>query len=146
MKRIYLKNIKRYAIVDDADYDMLSDFHWWGYKNKNTYYAQCAVNGRKKHMHKLILPNKDSLVDHKNRNGLDNRISNLRYATHSTNRHNSRAPINNTSGYKGVTYDKLRKKWRAQICVYKKYTPIGYFETKYKAAKARKEFECQLSQ
>lgn len=52
--------------------------------------------------------------DHKNGNGLDNRRNNLRLATPSQNRINSNKKIG-ISGYRGVRWDKHRKRWRADI-------------------------------
>lgn len=57
------------------------------------------------------------MLDHANRNGLDNRLCNLRLATNSQNSANTKTPKHNTSGYKGVSFDRLltRKPWRAMI-------------------------------
>ncbi len=74
-------------------------------------------------------------VDHKNRNGLDNRRANLRIATPSQNNANSKIPINNTSGFKGVAFRK--KKWEAYIMVNQKKIHLGRFLAKELAAAAR---------
>jgi len=58
----------------------------------------------------------DSEVDHINGNRSDNRISNLRKATVSEQRHNMRKTHRNTSGVKGVYWDKANLKWAADIC------------------------------
>jgi Demerecviridae HNH endonuclease len=54
-------------------------------------------------------------LDHINRDRDDNRISNLRIATNSQNQANVGRCRRNTSGYKGVSYDKGLGKWRAAI-------------------------------
>lgn len=54
-------------------------------------------------------------IDHINGIRSDNRISNLRIATHSQNNHNSKAPKTNTSGVKGVSFHKPSGLWHAQI-------------------------------
>lgn len=54
-------------------------------------------------------------IDHRNLDKLDNRWINLREATHSQNAHNARKRSDNTSGFKGVSYDKSRGRWRATI-------------------------------
>lgn len=57
---------------------------------------------------------------------------------------NSKIPITNTSGYKGVTWNKKRKKWQAQIQFKKKNYFLGYFDDKEEAYGARKAAEDQL--
>jgi len=59
-------------------------------------------------------------TDHINRNKLDNRKINLRICTASQNALNRGKQINNTSGYKGVCWDKKNNKWITQLVVNKK--------------------------
>ena len=54
-------------------------------------------------------------LDHINNDKADNRIENLRVATTAQNAHNERTPINNTSGVKGILWDKQTSKWRGQV-------------------------------
>lgn len=54
-------------------------------------------------------------VDHRNRNPSDDRLSNLRLATQSQNKANSRLYRNNSSGFKGVSYERARDSWVAFI-------------------------------
>jgi hypothetical protein len=74
-------------------------------------------------------------VDHANGNKQDDRISNLRAATKSQNTANVGAPTHNTSGLKGVSWDKRRGKWRAQICYQNKRRELGLFNTASEAHK-----------
>jgi hypothetical protein len=60
-------------------------------------------------------PPKELMVDHRDTNRLNNRIDNLRLATNSQNQANRGLPSTNTTGYKGVTYDRKRKKYYASI-------------------------------
>lgn len=71
-------------------------------------------------------------VDHKNGNGLDNRKCNLRIATSSQNKANTKIRRDNTSGFKGVIWHKASNKWMARVA--DKY--LGLFRSKYEAAKA----------
>lgn len=74
------------------------------------------------------------LVDHKDRNRLNNRIDNLREADYHQNGHNmaSRNPF-----YKGVTFDANRSKhWRAQIRIAGRKTNLGRFHSAEDAAAA----------
>lgn len=73
-------------------------------------------------------------VDHINGNGLDNRRVNLRLATSLQNQGNSRKRRNASSYYKGVSWYKPLKKWRAQIKVDKHVIHLGYFVSEEEAA------------
>ena len=64
-------------------------------------------------MHKIIL--KDGIIDHANRNKLDNRRENLRVTTTSKNASNSKLRTTNTSGVIGVSWHKLFNCWRARL-------------------------------
>jgi hypothetical protein len=64
-------------------------------------------------------------IDHVNRNPLDNRIENLREVSRSCNARNTRNRKTNSSGVKGVSFDKKNKKWKAHISVSgKQYTLV----------------------
>lgn len=127
-------------MVDDDDFERLSRYKWTvsnsGYarRSKTTY-----TNGRRQqrnvYMHKEVY-GYDSSVDHINRDKLDNRKSNLRYCTLSQNQANRVAPKTNTSGYKGVCYEKRNGKWRAHIRVNGKQRFLGYFDNPEAASMA----------
>lgn len=134
----------RVAIVDDADYPVLSQFKWCvssnGYVHRRaseTDDAQSIVR-----MHHMLLPAVSGMdVDHKNRNKLDNRRRNLRYLTRSQNMLNTGLKSNNSSGHKGVTWHKASGKWSAQIMVNYRQQYLGLFETVEAGIKARKDAE-----
>ena len=69
-------------------------------------------------------------IDHINLSKADNRWCNLREATPSQNQANSGVPRNNSSGFKGVFWEKSRGKWRAEIKVNKKGVVLGRFATR----------------
>lgn len=75
-------------------------------------------------------------VDHINGDRADNRLENLRLATHSENRCNVRSYRNNKSGHKGVFWHKREGKWAAQITKDKKHRHLGYFSAKEDAVEA----------
>ncbi len=109
----------KYAIVDPDDYKRLSKYKWYAMKGLNTFYAaRCVWDGinKKRHtikMHREIInPPYPLVVDHINRNGLDNRKANLRPATPAQNSLNKPyiKPKTSPSKYKGVTWHKSRKK------------------------------------
>ncbi len=77
-------------------------------------------------------------VDHEDLNGLNNKWENIRNATRSQNLGNQKLHSNNTSGHKGVCWDKKAGKWIVRIQVNKKSQILGYFvkEDLLKAAEA----------
>lgn len=101
-----------FALVDAADAPLLMPCHWRVIKG----YAVRTVNHRMVSMHREILhPQPEEEVDHINGNRLDNRRSNMRLATRHQNAKNAPAPRSNTSGVKGVSWDKTRGRWVARI-------------------------------
>ena len=74
-------------------------------------------------------------VDHRNGNGKDDRWCNLRDVSHAVNQQNQRIPSsNNTSGYLGVTWDKAKGKWLAQIKVRNRNVGLGRFSNAEQAS------------
>ena len=71
----------------------------------------------------------------------DNRKSNLRIVTVSQNNMNKGLASNNTSGVKGVNFDKNKNLWIARISAYKVRYHLGGFVNKQDAIRARKEAE-----
>lgn len=98
-------------------------------------------------MHRLIMGFPKTLVDHikhydfdSNRNMLiDNRKSNLRLATSGQNIRNQRKRKTNMSGYKGVSFSKTHRKFRAQIGYNGSHYHLGYYLTAIEAAKVYDE-------
>jgi len=77
-------------------------------------------------------------IDHINGDGLDNRILNLRDVTNSENRKNGRLHPKSKSGYSGIYWNKINKKWIAQIGVDGKVKYLGSFSDIGKAIECRK--------
>lgn len=95
-------------------------------------------NKKVKHVyfHRLIMGSPDNLcVDHINGNILDNRRENLRICTNAENIRNQKRNITNTSGYKGVSWNKRYGKWVAFICFNGKNKNLGSFSTAEQAHK-----------
>jgi hypothetical protein len=120
-------------IIDNEDYHHYLNHPWSvhrkGYLISNTRKPKDGLR-----FHRLIVKVKPGqLVDHKNGNRLDNRKRNLRICNNSQNLANRGPQKNNTSGYKGVTWSKQRKKWIAQIAVNKKRINIGASTNIYEA-------------
>ena len=122
------------AYVDPDDYDKVKGFSWSEHV-KGGAVAYNPSQGANVYMHHLILPKKEGFViDHINRNSLDNRQCNLRYATRSQNGANG---VWNEARYKGVT--RHGKGFKAQITVNYKNVVIGTFPTEEEAARAYDE-------
>ena len=75
-------------------------------------------------------------LDHENCNRTDNRPTNLRVATSTQNAGNMPPPVNNKSGYKGVSWQQRAGKWQAHIKVAKRTTYLGLYDTPEDAARA----------
>ena len=67
-------------------------------------------------------------IDHIDGDPGNNKINNLRECTKSQNQANRGPAKNNTSGYKGVTWDKTAKKWQSKICFLGKWYFLGRYD------------------
>ena len=81
------------------------------------------------------------VVDHINRDKLDNRKCNLRICSQSQNSMNKCKQSNNTSGYTGVYWDKKSSKWQSKIKINGKSINLGYYDDLEEAIKVRKQAE-----
>ena len=139
MKEITLTQ-RKIALVDDCDYEWLSQRNWAAFKDRNIWYAMTNIRDATGHfrsitMHRLILgATKGMKVDHRDGNGLNNQRHNLRAATNHQNLCNRGAPSNNTSGFKGVSWHKRRNKWQANIGINYKKKYLGLFDSAIDAA------------
>ncbi len=134
MKKIPLTR-GQFALVDDEDFGWLNQWHWCAHRNRNPNGNLYAV-GKLGSMHRVIMKAKPKqILDHKNRNSLDNRRINLRFCTFSQNHQNKISKRKSTSKYKGVSWFKPTKKWCVHICL-KRDKCIGYFDNEADAAKA----------
>lgn len=135
----------RFALIDPADYEWLSEYKWHIVGARGTFYAVRNTGqqrGQKRivvKMHREILKVPDGMfVDHINHNGLDNRRANLRPATKTQNAQNRRKVHRDGyhSNYKGLTWYRRENRWGVRISVNNKSKFIGYFEHELDAAKA----------
>jgi hypothetical protein len=125
-----------FALVDARDYYRLTKYNWHVNVNGNTIYATRKERGKSVMMHRVIMDAPDHLsVDHIDHNGLNNRRSNLRLCTHAQNACNKLSRYG-ASRFKGVYWNKIRKKWVVTIQHNNKIYHIGYFEDQIAAAKA----------
>lgn len=134
------------ALVDDEDYPELSRHKWHIVGQKRRLYAarKHRVDGVKTSlfMHVAIMQPPDGYqVDHVDGNALNNQRSNLRIATAQENARNKRnlKKESHTSRYKGVSWDKNLRKWRAWIRHENKMVYLGVHEYEKGAALAYDE-------
>lgn len=126
----------KFAIVDAADFEELSQYKWHAMEVKGKFYARRSVaGGGAVLMHRQIMqPGPGMLVDHINGNGVDNRRSNMRECTPQQNGCNGR-PREGSSQFKGVS--RHGDKWAAQIMYCGEAFRLGLFDDEVAAAKAR---------
>jgi hypothetical protein len=128
------------ALIDAADAEsVLAAGPWNVCQTPWTNYARANVRlpgGRRTAVLLHTFLTGWELVDHVDSDGLNNRRANLRPATHSENQQNRRMAENNTSGYKGVSFDKSKGRWRAAIKLNGRTINLGRFADPTAAASA----------
>lgn len=137
--RNYIKLTQgQFAIIDNKNYKRLNQWKWYAawHKNVQSYYAVRTKRKRGKQytvsMAREILglvEEDKQQADHINHNTLDNRESNLRIVTNQQNHFNQK-------DVKGYYWNKVIKKYRAQIHVNGKQIPLGYYATTKEAHSA----------
>jgi hypothetical protein len=137
---IFLYNQKGLKIAETkVDLDELREIKRYKWRLTNNGYVKTGDNIL---LHRFIMNcSNNKVVDHINKDKLDNRKNNLRICEQTHNLMNSKISKDNKSGYKGVGFHKPSKKWRARITVDKKTIYLGLFNSKEDAIKARREAE-----
>jgi HNH endonuclease len=140
MSRLIQLSQGQVAIVDDNDYEWLSQWKWTAQANPRGFYAMRRDEGVLVLMHRLVNSTPDGLItDHIDGNGLNNQRQNLRSATQLQNMMNRRGKKNGSSSRKGVWLDRNQvgtKKWRSAIRLNGKLKYLGRFHTEDEAARA----------
>lgn len=136
--------------VDDEDYDDLVLYKWRCTIWKDGTVNACRVkreDGKQRTvlMHREITKAPDGkVVDHKDGDTLNNTRANLRVCTKSENNMNKGVAKNNTSGIRGVSWNKRQKKWEAKIKLNRRTRHLGCFKDINDAAEARRQAEEEL--
>lgn len=111
-------------------------------------YKKCGYNGKEYYIHRLVYiyhhGNIEGQIDHIDGNKLNNNISNLRMVCPSQNSWNEKIRKTNTSGVKGVYFNKRLQKWHARVGFNSKELHVGYFDRIEDAEKAVKSKREQL--
>jgi len=131
------------AIVDDEDYEEISQWLWYPQKGVNTYYAvrnsyvsEDFEKRKSISMHRQILDFPPYHVDHKDGNGLYNVRLNLRKSSKAQNAHNQKPQRGRSSKYKGVRWHKHSERWTARITHKGNAFFLGAFHCEKEAAEA----------
>jgi len=144
----------QHAIIDPEDAERVLAFKWSAVHVYKLWYAftniphpdggyRICSDGRRRRkqttitMHVFVMGEKG--IDHKNRNGLDNRRVNLRKAEQFQNLANIAGRSGGTSRFKGVDWSKSDSKWRARISVKYEAVHLGCFSDEEEAARAYDE-------
>ena len=124
------------AVVDADDYDWLSKYKWYACNNTAVFRARRNLGSKRLFMHRVITDAPPGLVvDHIDGNPLNNRKANLRICTQTENNYNKR-PCGATSRYKGVCWDRCKRKWIAKAAKHRKTYNLGRFDNEKDAARA----------
>lgn len=130
---------------DKEDYDKIKDYCWYFSKKNGYLYTKLPDTNKKITFHRLVMGFPEGkMVDHIAHeifNKYDNRKCNLRICTMKENARNAKLSKTNTSGTKGVYFNKRLNKWCAGIGFKQKTIHLGVFENKEDAIKARKAAE-----
>lgn len=137
-------NTNKEFFFDLEDYNKIKEYCW--HEDPNGYIIAWDIYSEKEQvtrLHTVIMDTKytDEIVDHIYHNKWDNRKSELRICTYSENGMNRIIPSNNTSGVKGVCWNKKANNWHSYIGINHKRINLGYFNNFEDAVKARKDAE-----
>jgi hypothetical protein len=132
------------ALVDAKDFEHLMQWNWYAHYHKGHDRWEARRNSsrldgerRVIRMHRYLLGEPEGVeIDHKNGNALDNRRVNLRVCTTSQNQMNRGTQKNNSSGFKGVSFNRNAGKYTATIRKQGKLYYLGLFEDPEEAARA----------
>ncbi len=130
---------KYIALIDDEDFERVSQFNWCAVHRKNTIYASRSVieDGKRVYyyLHRFIMNTPRELnSDHIDHDGLNCQKYNLRDCTQQQNLRNKKH--SQKVNYKGAHWSKRAKKWQSAIYFNKKLIHLGYFKTEIEAANA----------
>jgi len=128
---------KKEFMIDIDDLERVLLYRWNNDRSNHLNNSKLKIR-----LHRYIMncPS-DKVVDHINRNPLDNRKVNLRICTSHENSMNASLSKNNTSGVNGVYWDKSKNKWCAEIKYNYKKIFIGRYDSLEKATEMRTKAE-----
>ena len=139
----YTSNTNEPFYFDLEDYELIKDYCW--HISKGYVTTLDRTTGKRILLHRLVMhPENDEVVDHINRDKLDNRKANLRVCTSSDNAKNRGTRKNNVSGVTGVIWNKQASKWEARINMSGKRIHLGAFTDINEAIRVRIHSELEM--
>ncbi|NCB27343.1 MAG: hypothetical protein EOM62_18105 [Bacteroidia bacterium] len=127
------------VLIDASEAEWVGKYKWFR-GSKGHILNKCVGSLARK----IIKAKPGEIVDHINRNTFDNRRTNLRIVSLSENVRNSKIPLNNKSGVKGVYFHKCTRKWEAFIRINGERRR-AYFSEYEDAVKCRSDWETELN-
>lgn len=131
----------KFALVDREDFIRVAEYQWHVAKKvvagREYFYAKTNIDKKTVWLHRFILNvSCGILVDHRNRDGLDCRRSNLREATYQQNRANARYTKSKYVGVTEMPNGRFRARIQRPVNGKRVSFHLGYFDTAKEAAKA----------
>ena len=138
--KIYFFNSNKFAMIDVEDIDKIKNLCFY---NREKNYPTAYLKGEKVRLHNIILPNENKklVIDHINRNPLDNRKCNLRIVTHAQNMRNTKLFKTNTTGYKHISFCKKSQLYRVAFEIDHKYHYVGSYRDLETAVQKLEEYK-----
>lgn len=136
---VKLSNCDKYMLCDRSIWKEAGKYTW---RLDDHGYASASIYGKTVRFHSYFYGKQDFVIDHIDRDKLNNMSANLRNVDRRTNNQNVDIRSNNSTGYIGVSYDKRRDKFYSYINYEsRKRKFLGYFNTAVEASKAREQAE-----
>lgn len=147
---ISLTNSDKTFVIDEEDIDLVQQCKSWNANfnpDKSIKAIQGRVDGKTVFLHRFLMKDalentniENAMIDHIDRNTTNNRRSNLRVVSKTTN-NRSRRVMGKSSKFPGVSWYKNYKKWHARIRLDGMQKHLGYYVHEQDAARAyRKAF------
>jgi hypothetical protein len=138
-------NVRAYALVSPEDYERVMIRRWY---LGSLGYVMSAHNRNEEriYLHRYVLGLKKGdkqQCDHISGDRLDNRRSNLRFATASQNGQNSNGWSRSSSAYRGVSWNVRQQKWQAYATINRVQHYLGVFADELEAASVAAEFRAE---
>lgn len=133
------------CIIDKEDVDILKQFYW-SY-NRHNKHVNGNVENKTIQIARYIMMSRgyclsaNDVVDHIDRNPLNNIKKNLRVCDRRTNAFNKGCQTNNKTGYPGVSFHKTKHQYQAYIKIDGRHIYLGFYDNLEDAIKARKNAE-----